>query len=117
MSVYYTILNVNKMHEVCPSTFDEGVKMCDDWPGPRTREFIHNLYVRGTWHKDDEIRVISDAGGSYHHVRGNKTDTVVQEEDPRIVVIHPRTLLGFYYYESEEIDFEVFPPGFHNHER
>lgn len=82
MGEYWKPVNLDKKQQVHPHHVGDGLKF-GEWVIPshsNTRRRVEQLVATGVWDEDDEVRIVSDYGGSEHWL-GRETDRPADYHD------------------------------------
>lgn len=82
MGEYWKAVNIDKRQQINPHHLGDGLKY-REWvanPSSGTHRAIQRLLEDGEWDDTDEVRAVSDCGGSLH-ISGIETDRPADYDD------------------------------------
>lgn len=82
MGIYWKPVNLDKKQQVHPHRVGDGLKW-GEWaehPESATHRTVQRLLEKNIWAATDELRILSDAGGSVH-LHGPVTDREADYDD------------------------------------
>lgn len=81
MGEYWKPVNLDKRQQVHPHRVGDGLKLCEwNHEGSHTLRAVDGLIEGGVWSPGDEVRVVSDYGGTMH-LRGPVSERAADYDD------------------------------------